>query len=323
MSTEALAVRARPTPLVRQSWLSADRVIMAAAVLALLILVVYPALFLVWGSISKDGALTLEYFQRAFSSALYYNALLNTIYLGAGVAGLSVLFGVPIAWAVSRTNMPGRGAVRALVGVSYITPPFLSSIAYVVLLAPNAGAVNMAFKAIGFERGPFNAFTLPTMIFVISLHTFPYVFLMVSSALESVDASLEQSAQILGSGRVRNALTITLPLVMPAILAGALLAFVNAISLFGSQAILGLPGRVFTLPTRIYALFNYPPQYGLASALSMLLVFLTVGGLYLQRGYLERRSFVTVGGKGVRPELVEIGPWKWVALGLCGLVFLA
>src|SRR5215212_949027 len=321
MSSEALAVRARPTPLVRQSWLSADRVIMAAAVLALLVLVVYPALFLVWGSISKDGALTLEYFQRAFSSALYYNALLNTIYLGAGGGGISVINGVPIAWAVSRTNMPARGAVRALVGVSYITPPFLSSIAYVVLLAPNAGAVNMAFKAIGFERGPFNAFTLPTMIFVTSLHTFPYVFLMVSSALESVDASLEQSAQILGSGRVRNALTITLPLVMPAILAGALLAFVNAISLFGSQAILGLPGRVFTLPTRIYSLFTFPPQYGLASALSMMLVVLTLAGLYVQHRYLQSRSYVTVGGKGARPDLIDLGRWRWVPLVYCGLVF--
>src|SRR5215207_651286 len=222
MSTEALAPR--PSALVpRQSWLSADRIVMAIAVMALLVLVVYPALFLVWGSISKDGQLTLEYFQRAFSSALYYNALLNTTSLGARVAVLSVLFGVPIAWAVSRTNMPAKGAVRALVGVSYITPPFLSSIAYVVLLAPNAGAVNQVFKLLGFERGPFNAFSLPTMIFVTSLHTFPYVFLMVSSALESVDASLEQSAQILGAGRLKNALSITLPMVPPAIFAGALL----------------------------------------------------------------------------------------------------
>jgi iron(III) transport system permease protein len=321
MSVAAPAARVLGWGVRTRDWLATDRVIMAAAVAALLLLVVYPAAFLLWGSLSDEGAFTLENFRRTFSSALYYNALLNTIYLGLGVALLSVLWGLPIAWAVSRTNMPAKGLVRVLVGVSYITPPFLSSIAYVVLLSPNAGAFNQFVKAFGFERGPFNAFTLPTMIFVTSLHTFPYVFLLASSALESVDASLEESAQILGSGRLRNALKVTVPLVMPAILAGALLAFVNAISLFGSQAILGLPGRVFTLPTRIYALFNYPPQYGLASALSMLLVILTVAGLYLQHRYLQKRSYVTVGGKGARPELIDLGRWRFAPLVYCALVF--
>ena len=214
--------------------------------------------------------------------------------------------------------MPGKGVVRALVGVSYITPPFLSSIAYVVLLAPNAGAFNQAFKLLGFERGPFNAFTLPTMIFVTSMHTFPYVFLLVSSALESIDASLELGP-ILGAG-CRNALTITLPMAMPSILAGALLAFVNAISLFGSQAILGLPAGLHPADPHL-ALFNYPPQYGLASALSMMLVILTLGGLYIQHRYLQARSYVTVGGKGARPDLIEVGRWWFVPLAYCGLVF--
>ena len=81
---------------------------------------------------------------------------------------------------------------------------------------------------------------------------------LAASALESVDASMEESAQILGAGRWRTALAVTAPLVAPAVLSGALVAFVNAIALFGSQAIVGLPGRVFTLPTRIYALFDYP-----------------------------------------------------------------
>ena len=94
----------------------------------------------------------------------------------------------------------------------------------------------------------------------------------------------------------------------PAILAGALVAFVNAIALFGSQAIIGLPGRIFTLPTRIYALFDHPPQYGLASALSLIFVAITVVALALQRRYLARRSYVTLGGKGNRPQVVAARP---------------
>ena len=297
---------------------------MGLGVVVLLVLVVAPLVLLIVASVTHEGSFTLEHFASALTRGAYYNALINSVLLGFGTAVLSVLIGAPMAWAVSRTNMPAKNLVRVLVGVSYITPPFLSAIAYVILLAPNSGVLNQFIAGLlGIARGPFNAFTLPTIIFVTALHTFPYVFLLTSSALESVDASLEESARILGSGVWRNTVEIVLPIVTPAILSGALLAFINAISLFGSQAILGLPGRVFTLPTRIQALFSYPPQYGLASALSIMLVLLTVIALYLQRGYLERRSFVTIGGKGARPELSDIGRWKWVALALCGLVFLA
>ena len=104
-------------------------------------------------------------------------------------------------------------------------------------------------------------------------------------------------------------------------LAGTLLAFVNAIALFGSQAILGLPGRIVTLPTRIYALFDYPPQYGLASALSLLFIVITVAALYLQHRFLARRSYITVGGKGARLTLIDLGPLRWLLFGFCVLVF--
>jgi iron(III) transport system permease protein len=316
-----VAIRA---PLVVRRGPGVDGLVMLLGVATLLVLVVAPLVLLLLGSVTHEGAFTAEHFAAAFSRPAYYNALLNSLILGVGTAVLSVLIGAPMAWAVSRTTMPAKNLVRVLVGVSYITPPFLSAIAYVILLAPNSGVLNrLVVELFGVERGPFSAFTMWTMIFVTALHTFPYVFLLTSSALESVDASLEESARILGSGVWRNTVEITLPMVTPAILSGALLAFINAISLFGSQAILGLPGRVFTLPTRIQALFTYPPQYGLASALSVVLVLLTVIALYLQRGYLERRSFVTLGGKGVRPELVEIGRWRWPALALCGLVFAA
>jgi iron(III) transport system permease protein len=162
---------------------------------------------------------------------------------------------------------------------------------------------------------------MPGLVLVTVLHTFPYVFLLASSALQSVDASYEEAAQILGARKWRTVFSITTPLVMPAILSGVLLAFVNAIALFGSQAIIGLPARIVTLPTRIYSLFDYPAQYGLASALSLLFVVITIAALYLQRSYLARRSFVTLGGKGARPQLMDLGWLKWPLFGFCVLVF--
>ncbi len=163
---------------------------------------------------------------------------------------------------------------------------------------------------------------MPGLVLVTVMHTFPFVYLLASSALLSVDASYEEAAQILGASKLRTAISITAPLVAPAILSGTLLAFVNALALFGSQAIIGLPARIFTLPTRIYALFDYPPEYGLASALSLVLVLITVVALYLQRAFLARRSYVTLAGKGSRPQLMQLGPLRWVMLGVVIVIFI-
>ncbi len=295
---------------------------MAAAMLALVVLVVLPLSSLVWGSVTDKGRLTLEHFRSAFSTRLYYQALVNSLVLGAATGVLSIGIGLPMAWAVSRTDLPAKGFVRLTASVAYITPPFLTAIAFVTLFSPNAGLVNRLVRdVLGLPGLVFNIFSMKGLILVTVLHTFPFVYLLAASALESVDASLEESAQILGSSRWRTALTIVGPLVAPAVLSGALLAFVNAIALFGSQAIIGLPGRVFTLPTRIYALFDYPPQYGLASALSLIFVAITVLALYLQRHYLAKRSYVTLSGKGVRPQLVELGGARWAVLAFCVAVF--
>ena len=295
---------------------------MAVAALALAVLVVLPLAFLVWGSVSDDGRPTLEHFREALSNRLYVTALRNSLVLGAWTAVLSIAIGLPLAWAVSRTDVPARRFVHVTALVAYLTPPYLTAIAFVNLFSPNAGLVNRLVRdVLGAPALTFNVFSMSGLVLVTMLHTFPFVYLLAASALESVDASMEESAQILGAGRWRTATAITGPLVAPAVLSGALIAFVNAIALFGSQAIIGLPGRVFTLPTRIYALFDYPPQYGLASAMSLVFVAITVVALALQRRYLARRSFVTLGGKGSRPRRLELGAARWGVLAFCVAVF--
>ena len=299
-----------------------EHVVLAVGVVALAVLVVFPLLSLVWGSISEDGRPTLEHFREALSNRLYLVALVNSLVLGAWTAVISVAIGVPMAWAVSRTNLPGKPFVHLTAVIAYVTPPYLTAIAFVNLFSPNAGLVNrLAREVLGQEWLAFNVFSMAGLVLVTVPHTFPFVYLLAASALASVDASMEESARMLGASRWRTARVVTAPLVAPAILSGALIAFVNAIALFGSQAIVGLPGRVFTLPTRIYALFDHPPQYGLASAMSLLFVAITVAALALQRRYLARRSYVTVGGKGHRPQLVDVGPARWALLGFCVAIF--
>ena len=300
-----------------------EHFVMGGAILSLVILVVLPLLSLLFGSVRGEQGLNLENFGEVFSGRLYRQALINSLILGAWTGLFSLVIGVVLAWAVSRSDVPGKTLIQITASLSYLSPPFLTAIAFVYLFSPNAGLINVLMRDVfGLPWLTFNIFSMTGLVLVTVLHTFPFVYLLASSALQSVDASYEEAAQILGASKLRTAISVTAPLVAPAILSGTLLAFVNAIALFGSQAIIGLPGRIVTLPTRIYALFDYPPEYGLASALSLIFVVITVAALYLQRAFLARRSFVTVAGKGARPQLMPLGPARWLLFGFAVFAFL-
>src|SRR5471032_610577 len=300
-----------------------EHFVMGGAILCLIILVVLPLLSLLFGSVRGEHGLSLDQFGEVFSGRLYRQALFNSLILGAWTGLFSLIIGVSLAWAVSRSDVPGKTLIQLTVSLSYLSPPFLTAIAFVYLFSPNAGLINVLMRDVfGLPWLTFNIFSMTGLVLVTVLHTFPFVYLLASSALQSVDASYEEAAQILGASKLRTAFTVTAPLVAPAILSGTLLAFVNAIALFGSQAIIGLPGRIVTLPTRIYALFDYPPEYGLASALSLVFVVITVVALYLQRAFLARRSYVTLAGKGARPQLMSLGPARWAVLAFVVLTFI-
>jgi len=297
--------------------------VMGGAVVALVILVVLPLMSLLFGSVRGEEGLSLDHFAEVLTGRLYVTALKNSLTLGAWTSLFSTIIGLSLAWAVSRTDVPGKPLLQLTATLSYLSPPFLTAIAFTYLFSPNAGLINVLMRDVaGLPWLTFNIFSMPGLVLVTVMHTFPFVYLLAASALQSVDASYEEAAQILGAGKLRTAFAITAPLVAPAVLSGALLGFVNAIALFGSQAIIGLPGRIVTLPTRIYALFDYPPEYGLASALSLVFVLITVVALYLQRAFLARRSYVTLAGKGSRLALVRLGKLRWAVLGFGILVFI-
>jgi len=322
MSTEAIQTTLRAAPMAQPRRVRLEHIVMGGAILSLIVLVVLPLLFLLVGSLKGEQGMSLDHFAEVLSGRLYVNALKNSLILGAWTGLFSLLIGLVLAWAVARTDVPGKKFINATATLSYLLPPFLTAIAFTYLFSPNAGLINVLMRdVLGLPWLTFNIFSMTGLVIVTVMHTFPFVYLLASSALQSVDASYEEAAQILGASKMRTAFSITAPLVAPAVLSGTLLAFVNAIALFGSQAIIGLPGRIVTLPTRIYALFDYPPEYGLASALSLVFVILTVGALYLQRSFLAKRSYVTLGGKGSRPQLMELGIFRWVVFGFAVIIF--
>ncbi len=289
----------------------APRLTLGAGVAALLFFVAYPLAWLVLGAFGLPRGFSLDGFTRVLTRDANILPLLNTLVLAAGVALGGTLIGVPLAFVVARTDMALRGVVHALVGLAYVLPPYLTAVAYIILLGPNAGYLNrLADWLTG--GGVLNIFSGAGVMLVITLHIFAFPYFLTHEALRSIDASLEDSARMLGAGRWAVLRRVTLPLVAPAITGGALLAAVDSMALFGPQAILGLPAQIVYLPTRIYgAIAAYPPRQAEASALSLILVVLTVAGLGLQRHFLGRRSFVTVGGKGLRGSLWRLGAGRW------------
>jgi iron(III) transport system permease protein len=293
--------------------------LLAAAIVMLLVIVAYPMAWLLMATFGLPGDFRVDFLTRVFTRQQNFVPLVNTLILALGAGLISLLLGVPLAWATARTDVPFRRTIQALVALAYITPPYLTAIAYIILLGPDAGYFNRLLQAmLGLDRGPLDIFSMGGVIFVIGMHVFPFTYFMTHSALRSVDASYEEAARLLGARRWGVVLRVNLPLVAPAITGGVLLSAIDSMALFGPQAFLGLPAQITFLPTRIYGVIGaYPPRWAEAASLSLLLVLLTVIGLVLQRGYLERRSHTTLAGRGLRLETAGLGAWRWPLFALC------
>ena len=320
---------AAPSP--PQQWrrhrrMDPSALVFGLAIGLLLVIVAYPLLWLLMSAFGLPADFQLGNLIRVYTQSQNFVPLVNTLILAAGAGMLSVALGAPLAWATARSDAPLRRVVQALVAVAYIVPPYLTAIAYIILLGPDAGYFNRALRLLtGAPRGPIDIFSMGGVIFVIAMHVFPFTYFLTHTALRSVDASYEEAARLLGASRWAVFLKINLRVVAPAITGGALLSAIDSMALFGPQAFLGLPAQITFLPTRIYGVIGaYPPRWSEASALSLTLVVLTACGLLLQRGYLERRSYATVAGRGVRVETIGLGRWKWAVTGFClGVVFLS
>jgi iron(III) transport system permease protein len=225
---------------------------------------------------------------------------------------------------VSRTDLPGRRVVRALVTASFVTPPFLGAIAWEILAAPNSGLVNVAYRSLTgaqpYDAPLVNIYTLSGLIFAIACYTFPYVFTLVANGLDRVPSDLEDASAILGGRPATTLRRVTLPLVLPAMLAGSLIAILQALTMFGSPAILALPAGFHVVTTKIWSLFQFPPKPGLAAAASLPLLAITVLLLQGKSWILGRRGYTVLGGKSGEARITRLRRWKPVALAFVAIV---
>jgi len=309
----------------RRRWRHLDKSVFLWLVLiaVLAVLVINPLARLLWASVQHvdTGALTLENYTTAYGRWRYIEALVNSLVIGLSVAVVCTLFGVPMAWAVSRTDMPGKGLVWAAILGTFIVPSYLGAVAWILLAGPNAGWLNRAYMWLtGAAAGPFNIYSMPGLILIIAAYSFPYMFVFTRSALDLISSEMEDAAQTLGAGVLRTTLRITLPLTLPAILGAVIVVFLEAIALFGAPALIALPGRFQVITTTLWQFFEFPPRVQVAAAYSMPLLAITVALFWLQRRLTARKGYVALTGKGGDRRPLRLGPWRWVMLGYCLLV---
>jgi iron(III) transport system permease protein len=293
----------------------------------LVVLVVLPIAWIaIFAFSTKDGVATFANFATIFGDPAFQEPLVTTLLIAVSVGVICCLVAAPMGWLVARSDMPGRRLVRTLITASFVTPPFLGAIAWELLAAPNSGLLNQAWRAVAGaepDQHLFNIYSLGGVIFVISCYTFPYVFVLIANALDRIPGELEDASSMLGARSWQTARLITIPMALPAIVAGVLVAFLQAMNLFGSPAILAIPAGFHTMTTKIWSLFQFPPKPELAAAAALPLLVLTVVLLRAQSAVLGRRSYAVLGGKYGAPRPVPLGAFRWPALAICiGLLML-
>ena len=268
--------------------------------------------------------LTVDNFAKLFRDTGVRQAALNTIMAGAGTTLFSTGLGTALAWIVSRTDIPGRRWFEVFNLVPFFLSPYVGAMSWLYLAAPHAGILQkLAQQHFGSGLDALNLYSVGGVIWVLSLFYTPYIYLLVIGPLRSMDGALEDAARVHGASFWVALRKITLPLILPALLSGALIVFVTSAGLFDVPLALASPRGIHMLPTEIYAAVQYPSDFGRASALGALVMAVTIIVAVLQQRYIGARRFDTVSGKGYRPRAVPLERLARAAAVGFELLFLA
>ena len=280
----------------------------------MLVFQVLPMVYLIIKAFFPEGSFTFEVFQRLYTYQMNLGALKNTLIAATVTMVLGTLIAFPLAWLVGRTNLFGKKFFRSLFVLTYMVPPYVGAMAWLRLLNPNVGTMNQFFRllfGLGDTPGPLNIYTLGGLIWVLTTFYYPYAFITISRAMEKMDPSLEEASRISGASPLLTVFRITLPMMTPSLIAGALLVFVAAMSCYGIPSIIGAPGKVHTVTTRIIE-YNGLGAQGISDAtgLAVFLMALAILILYLSDFVVARKQYITVSGKSTRPNIVDLGKWR-------------
>ena len=303
-------------------WLLADRLwkldfkwlIILLIVDFMLVFQVLPTVKMLINALFPEGRFSLSTLTRLYTYDLNLGALTNTLIAAFCTMLVGIVIAFPLAWLVGRTNLLGKRFFRSLFVLTYMVPPYVGAMAWLRLLNPNVGNINLVLRAVfglGDAPGPLNIYSLPGLIWVLSTFYYPYAFITISRAMEKMDPSLEEASRISGASPLTTVAKITFPMMTPSLIAGALLVFVAAASCYGIPSIIGAPGRVHTVTTRIIDYVGRGSE-GMndATSLGVFLMLLAIIILFFSDFVVAKRQYITVSGKSTRPNIVDLGKWR-------------
>ena len=272
---------------------------------------------------TPEGRFSFDTIKRLYTYPLNLEALKNTLIASVATMILGTMISFPLAWLVGRTNLYGRRFFRSLFVLTYMVPPYVGAMAWLRLMNPNVGTINVWIRTLfglSDTPGPLNVYTVPGMIWVLTTFYYPYAFITISRAMEKMDPSLEEASRVSGASPIKTVMTVTLPMMMPSLIAGALLVFISAASCYGIPSIIGAPGNVNTVTTRIVE-YVALGQQGMNDAigLAVFLMAVALAVLFVSDVLLARKQYITVSGKSVRPAIVDLRKWRVPLTVLVGL----
>jgi len=275
-------------------------IIKYVSIILLFIFLVYPLFSIIFNSfVNGDGKFTLEFYKTFFTKNYYFRTLQNSLLVSFTTTIFAVIIGVPLAYITTRFNIFGKKLINMLIIMSLMSPPFIGAYSWIMLLGRNGFITNLLAK-IGIITPTIYGFG--GIILVFTLKLFPYVYLYVSGAMSSIDRSLEEAAENLGSSKLRRAFTITMPVIMPTLAAGAVMVFMSSLADFGTPMLLGEGFKV--LPVLVYE--EYMSEMGgnanMAGALSVVIVCCSTAVLLIQKYVVSRKNYVMT---AMRPPIVE------------------
>ncbi len=285
------------------------------------VLVLYPLVYLVTESLNIGDAQTFppEEFGVGNYTDLFEEpkVIFNTLWVAGFATVLAVTFGFIQAWILTRTAIPGRARLERLMQLPYYMTPLIGALSWGVLLGPKTGLVNQVWRNLGFSSDFFNIYSPWGIAWVMALFEGTVAFVMISASMKSMDPSLEESSRVLGASKLRTALRITLPMVVPGVLSATIFVFAEMLGSFAAAFVLGIPGRFYVVTTSIWeATLSFPPDYGRAAAMGLSLSGAMVLTLGAAKFIMRKGSYATISGKAFRPRPMEIGPMRWLLMAI-------
>ncbi len=258
--------------------------------------------------------------QTAFTDRSILSAFGNTISLSIVREGIALVVGVILAWLIARTDLIGKSILEFVFWIAFFLPPLPVAMGWILLLDEHFGLFNQWLMSV-IGVAPFGIYSFWGIVWVHLTTTIGVKVLLLAPAFRNLDAALEESSRSCGVTSIGTLRRIIVPLMAPAIVVATILGLIRSLDSFEIELLLGTPIRLFVYSTKIRDLVTFePPQYAPAAALGSMLLVVLLLMVALQRGYLRKRVYRTVSGRGFSNRVTPLGRWKWPVFGVVAAI---